>query len=129
MTTLSREILKWIQSLDLTYSVRNVRRDFANGFLVAEILSRFKEYSGEINMHSFDNGTAISRRKDNWQQLLKIFRKRSIPISEDLANAVLHCQVMAAIQMVEKLYTHLTKVVALQDPFFGLHLFRFILRC
>mmetsp|Transcript_10918 Transcript_10918/g.20026 ORF Transcript_10918/g.20026 Transcript_10918/m.20026 type:complete len:749 (+) Transcript_10918:61-2307(+) len=109
MTTLSREILKWIQSLDLTYSVRNVRRDFANGFLVAEILSRFKEYSGEINMHSFDNGTAISRRKDNWQQLLKIFRKRSIPISEDLANAVLHCQVMAAIQMVEKLYTHLTK--------------------
>ncbi len=109
MSVLSRDILKWIQSLDLTYSVRNVKRDFANGFLVAEILTRFKEYTSEINMHSYDNGTATARRKDNWQQLLKVFRKRKIPIDEDLANGVVHCKSGAAVAMVEKLYTHLTK--------------------
>ncbi|GAB5358900.1 hypothetical protein AAMO2058_000498600 [Amorphochlora amoebiformis] len=109
MSVLPREVLKWIQSLDLTYSVRNVKRDFANGFLVAEILFRFREYSQEINMHSFDNGTAIKRRKDNWDQLLRVFKKRGIPIDEDLANAVLHCKSIAACQMVEKLYSHLTK--------------------
>lgn len=50
--------------MDLAYSLRNVRRDLANGFMVAEILSR--SFPSEISIYSFDNGLKKEKKKDNW---------------------------------------------------------------
>ncbi|CAM9629518.1 unnamed protein product, partial [Ectocarpus fasciculatus] len=108
-TNLPREVLRWIQSLDLAYSVKSVKRDFSNGFLVAEIFSRY--YAQEISMHSYDNGTALKAKKDNWAQLMKVFRKLGLSgqISEDEVGRVLRCEENAAVLFVSKLYEILTQ--------------------
>ena len=60
-----REIAKWLDSLDLAYQVRNFRRDLANGFIIAEILSRY--YPKEVRIYTYYNDNHSSKRKDNWE--------------------------------------------------------------
>lgn len=49
-----------------------LRRDFANGFLYAEILSRY--YPADVQMHSFENVASMERKKKNWSLLEKVIK-------------------------------------------------------
>ena len=84
-----REVSKWLQSLDLSYKVTNPRRDFANGFLVAEILSRNQNI--KIEMSSFVYGSSMEARKSNWH-CLKLLNKKNkwLPIAEKLADDIMN---------------------------------------
>jgi len=106
---LPREVLKWVQGLDLAYSVKNVKRDFSNGFLVAEICSRY--YAKDFQMHSFDNGTSTKTKKDNWAQLIKVFRKIGLSdlLTEQEAHLILCCEEGNAVNFITKLYESLTQ--------------------
>ena len=75
---LPRELIKWLDSLDLAYAVRNVRRDMANGFIVAEVLSRY--FPKEVNIFSFDNGLRKEKRRDNWEQISKLLQKKEMTL-------------------------------------------------
>ncbi len=67
---LPREIIKWLDQLDLAYAVRNVKRDINNGFIVAEILSRY--YPTEVNIYSYYNDNNKEKKKDNWNRIASI---------------------------------------------------------
>jgi hypothetical protein len=115
MACLPREVLKWVQSLDLSFSVRNPRRDFCNGFLVAEIMSRY--YRADVTMHSFENGNSLSRRRNNWEQLEKFFGKMAFPIEHGEVEDVLYAREGAVASLLCKIYTILTgKTVKQIEP-------------
>ena len=107
MSALDRELIKWIQSMDLSQSLKNPRRDLGNGFLVAEILSR---YDRTVEMHSFDTGSAMSRRLDNWQQIKKLLSNRScMTVTDEMIDSAIQMRGEGATKVLEALYEHLTK--------------------
>ncbi|GMH87966.1 hypothetical protein TrVE_jg2367 [Triparma verrucosa] len=106
--SLSREVLRWIQSLDLAYSIKNPKRDFSNGFLIAEIFSRY--FARGLAMHSYDNGTAVRVKKDNWGQLMKFFRKQGLDIITDAEiTSIIHCEDGAVATFIKRIYQALTQ--------------------
>ena len=113
MGTIPREVLKWLHSLDLAFSIKNPRRDFSNGFLIAEIFSKF--YPQEIKMHSYDTGLSISAKLSNWGLLEKFFRKLSINIHKRDWDPVIYSAPEAAEQLLKKVYESITNKTV-EDP-------------
>jgi len=103
---LPREVLKWLQSLDLTHPVRNTRRDFSNGYLIAEIFSWY--YPQEIQMHSFDNGTSIETKLGNWSIIQRFFQRQEFEIPREEIEGTIHCKPGAASLLIQRIYTVLT---------------------
>eukprot|EP00397_Hematodinium_sp_SG-2012_P013160 GEMP01013354.1.p1 GENE.GEMP01013354.1~~GEMP01013354.1.p1 ORF type:complete len:761 (+),score=199.38 GEMP01013354.1:90-2372(+) len=111
---LQREILRWLQSLDLSFAVTNPKRDFANGFMIAEILSRY--YPSLISMHTFDNGSRTASKNDNWEQLHLFFKKVSIDIDRADFEPVIQQMPETAVAIVTKLYMILTSRSVQTEP-------------
>ncbi|KAG8592023.1 hypothetical protein GDO81_000380 [Engystomops pustulosus] len=114
-TGVSRDVLRWLQSLDLSFSPKNFRRDLSNGYIMAEIFYWY--YPDDIQMHSFDNGASLSTKLGNWSQLEKFFLKRKLNISKELIDGTIHCKPGAAEILVQEIYVMLThrRVKTIQD--------------
>ena len=56
-----------------------ILRDLINGFLIAEIFSRY--FPGQLSMHSFDNSQKADRKKNNWDILAKFIKKNELQFS------------------------------------------------
>jgi hypothetical protein len=77
---LPRELIKWLQGLDLTFPIKDYRKELMNGYLVAEIFLRY--YPGKIDIHSYENSNRQERRRNNWGLLGAFFARHKLPVGE-----------------------------------------------
>ncbi|KAM4807676.1 spermatogenesis-associated protein 4 [Rhinophrynus dorsalis] len=114
-TGVPRDVLRWLQSLDLSFYPRNIRRDISNGYIIAEIFSWY--FPEDIQLHSYDNGTSLATKLSNWSQLEKFFLKRNLAISKELTDGTIHCKPGAAEILVQDIYVMLTnrRIKSIQD--------------
>lgn len=104
---LPRPMIKWLDSLDLAYSIRNPRRDLANGFIVAEIIARY--YPKEINIYTIYNGLQSDQKKDNWELISKLLSKKEFPLTKAEYEQIYNYVPDVAYRFLTRLYEFLTK--------------------
>ncbi|XP_030594634.1 LOW QUALITY PROTEIN: spermatogenesis-associated protein 4 [Archocentrus centrarchus] len=105
-TGLPREVVQWLQTLDLSFHPRNVRRDFSSGYLVAQIFSHY--YPRDFSLHSYDRGTSLSAKQRNWSQIERALEKQNLYLEEEAVDGTIHCKPRAAELLVQEIYTILT---------------------
>lgn len=106
MSGLQREVVKWIQSLDLTWQVKTPKWDLTNGYLIAEIFSWY--FPQEIQMHMYNNGTSLDSKLRNWSLLKNFFKRHKLAIPEEYVEGTIHCKEGASRLLVERIYELLT---------------------
>ncbi|XP_043983256.1 spermatogenesis-associated protein 4 [Gambusia affinis] len=106
MTGVDREVIKWLQDLELSFQPKNLRRDLSNGYLVAEIFSRY--FPHDISVYSYHNGVSFSSKQKNWSRIQKFLKKKNLELSKETIYGSIHCEPGAAEALVQEIYTMLT---------------------
>ncbi|KAM4732063.1 spermatogenesis-associated protein 4 [Anableps anableps] len=105
-TGLGREVIKWLQDLELSSYPMNLRRDFANGYLVAEILNHY--YPRDISMYSYNKGVSFHAKQQNWSRIQQFLQKKNLKLMKETVDGTIHCKLGAAELLVHDIYSILT---------------------
>jgi hypothetical protein len=84
-------------------------RDFSNGFLVAEILSKY--FPADVSMHSFENGVSQAQKHANWDLIATFLAAQGITLTHATQGAIIAQDQSAVEQFLQNLHSY----ASLQD--------------
>ena len=90
-----------------TNPISNPFRDLNNGFMIAEILSRYNP--DMVSMHSYENSNNTDFKKSNWFMLTKTFKKLEIVFQKEEYDDIKNGNFDLLVEFMVKLYQKLTK--------------------
>ncbi|CRG94822.1 conserved Plasmodium protein, unknown function [Plasmodium gallinaceum] len=76
---LPREVIKWLQYLNLSHSFKNIK-SASNGIIISEIINIYIPQS--INMNSLENGYSKEIKKKNWLIIKRTLTSLNISFDE-----------------------------------------------
>lgn len=101
---MQREVICWLQSLDLTHQVRHPQQDLSNGFTLAEIASRHDQ---RVAMHSYVPGCSSECKRRNWKVLLRDLRRIGCnAVTAEMAEGTMQGKPGVALHVLEVIYAH-----------------------
>jgi hypothetical protein len=86
--------------------VTNFNRDLSNGYLVAEILSR---YDPKLNLNSFYNDQALVKRFHHWERLKNILQTMNYNMTTLDTSNIVFMQESYALEFMINLYSFLVR--------------------
>jgi hypothetical protein len=75
---LPREVLLWLQGLDLSTSLRDPSRELADGVLAAEVVAR--HFPALVHLHAFSPAAALDARRANWGLLARLMARGGLEL-------------------------------------------------
>ncbi|CAH8854556.1 unnamed protein product [Trichobilharzia szidati] len=116
MAEISREILRWLLSLNINVHHEKLKWCVSNGLLVAEIIHNY--YPKSVNLQKFNDGQGITVRLENWKLINEIFRRLNIYVPQDIIEGVIFNKSNAAVILLTLLYELLTRKKTVQSVTF-----------
>ena len=59
-------------------------------------------------MYQYDNGFKLDKKRNNWEHMQKMFKRKNLPVTVSDWDPVMHCAPNAAYDLLKKFYTVLT---------------------
>ena len=99
-----QRIYQWVDEVPLSRPKRNIARDFADGVLVAEIVSHY--FPRLVELHNYSAANSYAQKIYNWNTLnTKVFRKLGFTAQKQELDELCNCHAQAAEKLLKQLQT------------------------
>jgi hypothetical protein len=86
-----QDLLTWIDLVPLSRPKRDLKRDFSDGVLVAEVIKFYVPSIVEI--HNYTAALAVNKKLSNWSTLnRKVLSKLGCELTDDVMQSIAKCQ-------------------------------------
>lgn len=85
------ELYTWIDQIPLSRPKKDLKRDFSDGVLVAEVIKHYHPHI--VELHNYQSALGVSKKAVNWHMLnRKVFKKLGFEVTDEVIHNITTCR-------------------------------------